>query len=572
MRRHLRALTLLASVLLACSGIEDEQGYDGVAGLALRRLQARGVRANPYRAGRTLSMGRHGMVATSHVLASQAGLDVLRDGGTAMDAAIAAAAVLNVVEPMSTGIGGDAFFLYWSAAEKKVYGLNGSGRSPRGLARSRFSGRDEMPDAGWESVTVPGTVDAWAQGLERFGNKPLAELLAPAIRYAEEGFPVAQIVSYQWRNAEDDLRDDPWSARFFLRDGRAPDEASVFAFPALARSLRAVAEGGRDAFYEGAIAQEITRYAAESGGFLTLEDFAAHTSTWVEPISVDYRGFEVVQIPPNGQGLGVLLMLQILEGFDLRAMGHNTPEYLHHLIEAKKLAYADLAAYVADPEHADLPLDRLLSDAYARERRALIDPNEARSEVLPGPIPAGHDTVYLATLDRDGNACSYINSLYSTFGSKVTGGATGIVLQNRSAGFVLEPGHRNEYAPGKRPYHTIIPGMVLHDGELYLAYGLMGGPMQPQGHVQYLLAHLEFGLDIQQATDVPRWYHHEGRLLLVEHGTPAATRDALRERGHWVFPGGPAYFGGAQAVMRHPATGVYLGASDPRKDGAALGY
>ena len=570
-----RAIALLVLALLplhGCGSISDEEAYAGVARLELPRLERRGVRANPYRAGRTLAMGRHGMVATSHVLASEAGLDALRSGGTAMDAAVAAAAVLNVVEPMSTGLGGDAFFLYWDARAKRVFALNGSGRSPRGLAREHFGRRGSMPQSGWETVTVPGTVDAWAEGLARFGSKPLAELLAPAIRHAEEGFPVARIVSYQWRAAEEDLRRDPWTARLYLRDGRAPEEASLFFLPALAESLRLVADGGRDAFYRGPIAREIVRYAQESGGVLSLEDFALHRSTWVEPIRVDYRGYEVVQIPPNCQGLGVLLMLNLLEGFDLASRGLGTPEYLHLLIEAKKLAYADLAAWVADPEGAEIPLHHLLSEEYARERRARIDPTRAAVDVPPGEIPAGRDTITLATIDREGNACAYINSLFDAFGSKLTGGSTGIVLQNRGSGFTLERGHGNEYAPGKRPYHTIIPGMVLRHGELYLAYGLMGGLMQPQGHVQFLLSHLEFGLDIQQAADVPRFYHHAWRILLVEHGMPAATRRALRGLGHWVFPAGPRYMGGAQAVMVHPKTGVYLGASDPRKDGAALGY
>ncbi len=566
-----RVCLALLMALLGCGPGREQATHADRAEHALTELEARGVRANPWRAGRSLSMSRQGMVASSHVLASQAGLDALRAGGTAMDAAVAAAAVLNVVEPMSTGIGGDVFFLYWDARARTVYGLNGSGRSPRGLPREHFSG-DVMPQSGWETVTVPGTVDAWVTGLARFGRLPLAKLLAPAIRYAEKGFPVAPIVAAQWAWSAEELRVDPWTARLYLRDGQAPAEASVFALPELGASLRAVAEGGRDAFYAGPIAREIVRYAQESGGFLSLEDFASHHSSWVEPIHLDYRGNEVYQIPPNGQGLGVLLMLSILEGYDLAAMGLNTPEYLHHLVEAKKLAYADLATYVADPEHAEIPLEFLLGDAYGASRRARIDASRAASDPGPIELPAGSDTVYLAVIDGEGNACSYINSIYAGFGSKITGGSTGVLLQNRGAGFSLVRGHRNEYAPGKRPYHTIIPGMVLRDGELYLTYGLMGGSMQPQGHVQFLLAHLEFGLDIQQANDLPRWFHHQGRMLLVEHGTPASARESLRARGHQVIPAEGGYFGGAQAVMVHPRTGVYLGSSDPRKDGAALGY
>jgi gamma-glutamyltranspeptidase/glutathione hydrolase len=546
----------------------------GVGDELLERVEARGVRADPYRAGRTPTMSRSGIVASSSVLASQAGLDALRRGGSAMDAAVATAAVLNVVEPMSTGIGGDVFFLYYEAKTGKVHGLNGSGRSPRGLTREHFSreGLTRVPEAGWESVTVPGAVDAWAEGLARFGRRPLAELLAPAIEYAEQGFPVTEVVSYQWKESEESLRGDPWSARTYLVDGNAPRQASVMKLPALARSLRQLAEGGRDAFYRGPIAREIVRYARESGGFLALDDFAEHRSTWVEPIHTDYRGSEVYQIPPNGQGIGVLMMLEVLEGFDPRELGFDTPAYLHRLIEAKKLVYADLAAYVADPDLAELPVEYLLSPAYAASRRARIDPGRAAAEVAPAELPTGHDTVYLVAIDREGNACSFINSVYDAFGSKRTGGATGIVLQNRGAGFTLEPGHRNEYAPGKRPFHTIIPGMVLRGGKLALAYGLMGGPMQPQGHVQFLLHHLDFGLGIQEAIDVPRWFHAQGKIVLIEHGTPRATIEALRALGHEVHPAGLRYFGGAQAIAVDAQSGVYLGASDPRKDGAALGY
>jgi gamma-glutamyltranspeptidase/glutathione hydrolase len=546
----------------------------GVGDELLTRLEERGVRADPYRAGRTPTLSRNGVVASPSVLASQAGLDALRRGGSAMDAAVATAAVLSVVEPMSSGLGGDAFFLYYEAKSGRVFGLNGSGRSPRGLSREHFAekGLERVPESGWEAVTVPGAVDAWAEGLARFGRRPLAELLAPAIAYAEEGFPVTEIVSYHWKSHEEDLRRDPWSARHYLVDGRAPGLASVARLPALAGSLRQLAEGGRDAFYRGPIAAEIVRYARESGGFFSLEDFAAHRSTWVEPLHVDYRGSEVYQIPPNGQGIAVLMLLNVLEGLDLRALGFDTPQYLHTLIEAKKLVYADLAAYVADPEGAELPVEYLLSEEYAASRRARIDPERAAAEPLPAELPAGSDTVYLAAIDREGNACSFIQSVYDGFGSKVTGGATGIVLQNRGAGFSLERGHRNEYAPGKRPFHTIIPGMVLRQGRLHLAYGLMGGPMQPQGHVQLLLHHLDFGLGIQEAIDVPRWFHARGRVVLLEHGTPRATIEALRALGHEVHPAGLRYFGGAQAVGPHPETGVYLGASDPRKDGAALGY
>lgn len=539
----------------------------------LRKLEERGTRANPYRAGRTMTMSQHGIVASSHVLASQAGLDMLRSGGSAMDAAVATAATLGVVEPMMTGLGGDVFFLYYEAKTGRVYGLNGSGRSPEGLSRDHFRAKDteEIDANSWEAVTVPGAVDAWAEALDRFGTKSMAEVLAPAIRYAEEGFPVTEIVGRVWKLAEKALLKDPWAKRTYLVDGRAPAPGSVFKSPTLAKSLRQIASGGRDAFYRGPIAKEIVRYAQESGGFMTMEDLEAHSSTWVEPIGVNYRGYDVYQIPPNGQGIGVLLGLNILEGFDIRSTKHNSPEYLHLLIEAKKVAYADLYTYVADPQKSKVPVEGLLSKEYAAQRRDLIDPARAAPSVEAG-LPTGSDTVYLTAIDEEGNAASFINSIFHAFGSKIVGGGTGILLQNRGACFMLEPGHLNEYSPNKRPFHTIIPGMVLKGGELYLSYGLMGGPMQPQGHVQFLLGHLDFGLTIQEAIDVPRFNHTFGLEVLLEHGMPRETMDALREMGHEVVPRGGEFFGGAQAILVNPDTGTFFGASDPRKDGAALGY
>lgn len=524
-----------------------------------------------------MTMSRNGIVASSQYFASLAGLDMLRSGGNAMDAAIAAAATISVTEPMMTGMGGDVFILFYEAKSGKVYALNGSGRSPKNLTREYFhaklsAGKFEAIDGNsWEAVTVPGAVDAWTTALERFGSKPLKEVLAPAIRYAEEGFPVTQTIAQDWAEGAPALHKDQWAKQTYLIAGKAPEPGSVFKNPNLAESLRLVAEGGRDAFYRGPIAREIVRYASETGGFLAMEDFAEHHSEWVEPISVNYRDYDVFQCPPNGQGIGVLMMLNILEGFDLRSMKHNSPEYLHLLIEAKKLAYADLHQFVADPEMSRVPIRSLLSKDYAAQRRKLIDPNHTAPEV-PHGIPEGSDTIYLTAIDREGNAVSFINSLYAAFGAKIVGGSTGILLQNRGAGFSLQPGHPNEYAPGKRPYHTIIPGMVLKNGKLYMSYGLMGGPMQPQGHVQFLLSHLDFGMTVQEAADVPRWRHLEGNKILLEHGTPRETMDALRKLGHDVQPAPGGEFGGCQAIMVDPATGTYFGASDPRKDGAALGY
>jgi gamma-glutamyltranspeptidase/glutathione hydrolase len=535
-----------------------------------RQLDEQGIAINPYVAGRSMTLSRKGIVATSHTLASQAGLDMLRSGGSAMDAAVAAAATLAVVEPQSTGIGGDVWILYFDAATKKVHALNGSGRSPMALTREHFGDRRGM-GGGWEVVTVPGAVDAYATAVERFGKKPLADVLEPAIRYASEGFAVTEKISRAWRGSQGKLSRDKWASETFLPEGRAPEIGELFANPNLARSLRLIAEGGRDAYYEGPIAEEIVRYAQESGGFLTMADFAEHHSDWVEPITTNFMGYDVYQCPPNGQGMAVLMMLNIMEGFDLASMKHNSPEYLHLLIEAKKLAYADLGRYNADPETADIPLDGLLSKEYAAQRRALIDPERAAPTVEPG-VPLGHDTIYLCAIDEEGNAASFINSLYSGFGSGIVGGNTGITLQNRGSGFVLERGHFNEYAPGKRPFHTIIPGMVLRDGELYMAYGLMGGAMQPQGHTQMLLSHLVFGMNIQEANDVLRWRHSSGLRVSLEQGTPMATLQALVGMGHQVSLGGGSNYGGAQVILVDPVTGTYFGASDPRKDGAAVGW
>jgi gamma-glutamyltranspeptidase/glutathione hydrolase len=556
----------------------------------LERLEQRGPRANPWRAGRSHAMSRRGMVASSHSLATLAGVECLRRGGTAMDAAITTAAVLGVVEPMMTGIGGDAFFLYYDAESRRVDGFNGSGRSPRGLPRSRLgsaAGAAIAPDS-WEAVTVPGAVSAWWEGWRRYGRLPFADLLAPAIAYAEDGFPVTEVVQAVWSLCVEGLRHDPEAREAYLTNDQAPAPGATFRIPRLAESLRAIAASGADAFYRGRIAAEISRYARATGGFLDLDDFARHEGQWVEPISTTYRGYEVLQIPPNGQGIAVLLMLGLLEGFDLRALGHATPECLHLMIEAKKVAYADLHRYVSDPDHAPVPVAELLSTEHAARRRELIDGGRAADDVTPTAVAAmggdkaapgatrqaatSGDTVYLTAVDGHGNAASFINSLYHAFGARIVGGRTGILLQSRGAGFVLERGHPNEYAPGKRPFHTIIPGMVRRDGRLYLSYGVMGGPFQPQGHVQMLTGLLDFGLTPQEAIDAPRWRHTAGRQVLLEHGTPRATFDALAARGHAVEPADGFAFGGAQAILVHSPTGTLVGASDPRKDGCALGY
>jgi gamma-glutamyltranspeptidase/glutathione hydrolase len=361
------------------------------------------------------------------------------------------------------------------------------------------------------------------------------------------------------------------TAATFLVDGQTPPIGGVFKNPRLARSLRLIAEGGRDAYYKGPIAEEIVRYARATGGFLSMEDFAAHGSIWVDPVSINYRGYDVFQCPPNGQGAGVLMMLNILEGYDMPSMKHNSADYLHLSIEAKKLAYADLYKFIADPTQAEVPIERLLSKEYAAERRALINPRRAAPAVEPG-VPMGSDTIYTTAIDEWGNACSFVHSVYSSFGSGITGGETGIILQNRGSGFTLERGHANEYAPGKRPYHTIICGMVLKEGDLYISYGLMGGAMQPQGHAQLLMSILDRGFTIQEAVDLPRWRHNSGLNVSIEQGTPLSVIETLILMGHRATYSGGGSFGGSQVIMVDPATGTYFGASDPRKDGAAIGY
>lgn len=531
------------------------------------------ILSDPYRAGRSMTMSQHGIVASSHILASQAGLDVLRDGGTAMDAAVAVAATLGVVEPAMIGIGGDAFFLYYEAETGKVHAYNGSGRSPMNLTREYFAQKEKpkIENDTWEAVTVPGAVDAYFAGLEKFGNKSMKDVLAPAIRYAEEGYPVHEVVGLVWASSAGKLKKHEWSKKLKLPNGGPPKVGELFRDPALGSSLRKIAEGGRAAFYTGEIAKEIVRCSDETDGFLTLDDFANHTGYWFDPVSTNYRGYDVWQCPPNGQGMGVLMMLNILEGYDLASMEFNSPEYNHLMIEAKKLAYADLYKFVGDPERGNIPVNELLSKGYAEKRRALINPKKAAKAVKSG-APQNGDTACFSIVDQWGNACSFINSLFAPFGSGIVGGNTGIALQNRGGGFTLTKGHFNEYKAGTRPYHTIIPGMVTKDGKLYMTYGLMGGDMQPQGHTQFLTSHIDHGLNIQQAADTPRWRHISGLTVRMESGTAEATIKKLEKMGHVVKPGSFTQMGGAQAVMIHPKSGIYMGASDPRKDGAALGY
>jgi gamma-glutamyltranspeptidase/glutathione hydrolase len=517
-----------------------------------------------------------GMVATSQPLAAQAGLQVLLQGGNAADAAVASAAVLAVVEPMSTGLGGDAFALVYSARDGAVTSLNGSGRAAAAATPARFAelGLDTIPLDGPLPVTVPGVVDAWHTLIQRHGRMPLADVLRAAIGYAEHGFPVSEVIGRAWAAGEARLRANPASARTFLVDGVAPRVGTRFRQPALAQTLRAVAEGGPAAFYAGPIAAALVAALEQAGGWLTLQDFAAHHSTWDTPLSTLYRGYRVYECPPNGQGLTALLALNILDGFDLASLGAASPAALHLQIEALRLAFADAAAIIADPQLVPVPAAALLEPAYTAARRARIDPRRAAASAPAGRLPGGHDTVYLSVVDAEGNAVSFINSTYHGWGSAFTAGDTGIVLQNRGAGFVLDPSHPNVIAPRKRPYHTIIPCLVTHAGRLWASFGVMGGFMQPQGHVQMLVNMLDFGMNPQESLDAPRFElirpYQEPRAVATEYG--ATTERALQALGHQIAERESQFgFGGGQIIVVDE-DGIRHGGSDPRKDGAVVAY
>ena len=529
--------------------------------------------------GRSVVRASHGMVATSQPLASQVGLDVLRRGGNAVDAAIAMAAVLNVTEPNMTGVGGDAFMMVYSAKTKKLEGLNASGRAPRALNPEHFAARGvtQIPTIGMEPITVPGAFDGWVTLLEKHGTMKLGDLMAPAIDLAENGFPVMEKIAADWESEVPRLKLNAAAASTFLLNGVAPQPGAIFVQKNLARTLRTLARGGRDAFYRGEIARAIVDYCQKNGGFLTMADFAAQKSDWVEPISTTYRGLTVYEMPPNGQGLTALLLLNMLEGIDLKSMRTDPERYYHTLIEATKIAFADRNRHIADPAFAKVPVRELLAKDYAAKRRALIDPQKAIDVPAYGDVRMGADTTYFTVVDKDRNAVSFINSIFFNFGSAVVAGDTGIVLQNRGAGFSLEPGHPNRIEPGKRPFHTIIPAMVFKDGRLLMSYGVMGGDIQPQGHAQVLVNLLERGLNLQQAIDAPRVRYISGRGVMMEEGLTQTVIDALVRRGHERILPPPgimhrALMGGGQAIMIDPVTGALLGASDVRKDGMALGY
>ncbi|HKO14679.1 MAG TPA: gamma-glutamyltransferase [Gemmatimonadaceae bacterium] len=537
-------------------------------------------------AGRSPVYAPHGIAATSQPLATEAALAVLERGGNAIDAAVTAAAVLSVVEPMMTGIGGDMFAIIWPAKEGRLVALNASGRAGALMTRDELlrRGRTRIVGRSAESITVPGALAGWQALLDRYGTITLAQALQPAIGYAEQGFPVTPVIAGDWQGAAGVLaRDAGARATFLVADGatwRAPRAGEWFRNPDYARTLRAIAVGGPRVLYGGSLGDSIVARVRALGGFLTTEDLRRNQPTWETPISVPFKGYRVWELPPNNQGIAALEMLRILEPYDLAALGHNSAAYLHLLIEAKKLAYADLARYVGDPDHLDTPIAHLVSDSFIAERRSRIDPRHAAVRVDPGPGLTSSETIYLTVADEQGNMVSFINSLFDEFGSGVVVPGTGFALQDRGSGFTMQPGLPNTVAPGKRPFHTLIPAFVTrpaavpqpdgHGDEPWMSFGVMGGSMQAQGHVQVLLNMLVFGMNVQQAIDAARFRHMEGTRVLLEPPIVDSVRAGLRALGHDITIGEAASFGGAQAIIKLPRG--WVAGSDPRKDGHAAGY
>ncbi len=529
----------------------------------------------------------HAMAATSHPLATQIALQVMREGGSAVDAAIAANAALGLMEPTGNGMGGDLFAIVWDPKTQKLHGYNGSGRSPKSLTLAEFQrrGLTDIPAHGPLPVTVPGAVDGWFALHGRFGKRSMAQNLAPAIRYARDGHPVHETIAHYWALSVPRLSKWPGFSEQFTIDGRAPKTGETWKNPNLADTLQKIADGGRDAFYQGDIARTIGNYFAANDGFLSYEDMAAHRGEWVEPVSTNYRGYDLWELPPNGQGIAALQILNLLEPYDLKQYGFGSPEHIHLFTEAKKLAFADRAASYADPDFYKAPVAKLVSKAYAKQRGKLISMDRAMRAAEPGVIPELNegDTIYLTTADADGMMVSLIQSNYRGMGSGMAPPGLGFILQDRGEQFVLKPGYPNTFAPGKRPFHTIIPAFVTKGGKPWLSYGVMGGAMQPQGHVQILLNMIDFGMNLQEAGDAPRIHHDgstepagqavamaDGGALELESGFPHTTIRALMDKGHSVRAGnGP--FGGYQAIMANPQGG-WIGASESRKDGQAAGY
>jgi gamma-glutamyltranspeptidase / glutathione hydrolase len=536
---------------------------------------------------RAVVTAEHGVVATSQPLAVQVGVDILKAGGNAADAAIAANAMIGLTEPMSCGIGGDLFVIYWDAKTQKLYGLNASGRSPHSLTREVFAerGLKEIPEKGPLSWSVPGCVSGWDELRGKFGTKPLAELLAPAIRTAEEGFPVTEVIAGYWRSGEAELKKTPDAAATYLPGGHAPKAGEVFRNPRLAATYNTIAEQGPNAFYQGPIAEKIVEFSRKKGGYFELRDFTEHRSDWVEPVSTNYRGYDVWELPPNGQGIAVLQMLNLLEPYDLRSMGAGSAEFLHLFLEVKKLAYADRARFYSDPEFVKPPVAKLISKQYAEERRKKIDRDRAATNIPHGDPKLVHgDTIYLTVVDKDRNCCSLIQSNYFGFGSGLVPGELGFALQNRGNLFALDENHPNCFEPHKRPFHTIIPAMVTKDDKPWFCFGVMGGDMQPQGHVQVLVNLIDFGMDVQQAGDAPRVRHDgsatptgksadsNGGVVFVEAGISDKAIARLRDKQHDVRSATSGGFGGYQGILIDWENGVLRGGSESRKDGHAQGY
>lgn len=548
-----------------------DPGYDRVAGRA--------------HASRSEVIAPHGMAATSHPLATQIALDILKSGGSAVDAAIAANAALGLMEPTGNGIGGDLFAIVWDADTKELTGLNASGRAPKAMTLEYFkkNGIEKIPPFGPLPVSVPGAVDGWFELHGRYGRLPMKDILSPTIAYARNGFPVSEVIAHYLQSNKKRIGHYPGFAETYMPGGDVPRKGEVFKNPRLANTLEAIAEKGRDEFYKGDIAKKIDAYMAEQGGLLSYDDLAAHRSEWVTPVSTNYRGWDVYELPPNGQGIAALQILNILEGFDIASMGFGSADYVHTLVEAKKLAFEDRAKYYVDMDFANVPVETLISKTYADDRRKLMSPDTASRS-----LPAGDamledgDTIYLTVADRDGNMVSLIQSNYRGMGSGMTPGDLGFVLQDRAELFALDADHANVVEGGKRPFHTIIPAFVMKDGEPLISFGLMGGAMQPQGHAQIIVNMIDFGMNLQEAGDAARINHTgssqptgtimtDGGVVHLETGFSAEMREELERRGHTLGASNGS-FGGYQAIMFDKEEGVYYGASEVRKDGQAAGY
>ena len=554
--------------------------FDSISGVfAADRITGR------HFATRSEVIARHGMAATSQPLATQIALDILKQGGTAVDAAIAANAALGLMEPTGCGIGGDLFALVWSGPEQRLYGLNASGRSPQSLTLEEFKtqGLTRIPSTGPLPVTVPGCVDGWCELHKLFGKLPLETVLAPAIGYAREGFPLSELIAHYWAMSVSSLGDFPNFKETFTIDGRAPRKGEIFRNPALANTYSIIAAQGRAGFYEGPVAEAIATYMRRVGGFLTAKDLKDHRSEWVIPVSAEYRGYRVFELPPNGQGIAALQILNILEGYDIRTMGFGSTEYIHCFLEAKKLAFEDRAKFYADPDFNKIPVDELISKPYAAKRRTLINPRRAgRSYDAGNPALAQGDTIYLTVADSQGTMVSLIQSNYRGMGSGCTPDGLGFVLQDRGELFNLKEGEFNTYAPHKRPFHTIIPAFVMYQDKPFMSFGVMGGATQPQAHAQIIVNMVDFGMNLQEAGDAPRILHTgssqptgttmtDGGRVSLETGVPYDNIRKLAQMGHRIETN-VGSFGGYQAIRVDPNTGVYYGASESRKDGQAAGY